>query len=120
MLLYSNQVKINENIYQNSDAAPRCNHVKGIDLSVSISLPHTWVHTWDTPQYTQWHLRVTHLHRVQDAFLSVPSELYAILRVRKMRGDFEVAANAAGRKESTYQIYKGYTVFHRRQEMVAR
>jgi len=45
MLLYSNQVKINENIYQNSDAAPRCNHVKGIDLSVSISLPHTWVHT---------------------------------------------------------------------------
>ncbi|KAN0126382.1 protein of unknown function (DUF1996) domain containing protein [Russula decolorans] len=62
-------------------------------------------------------------YRFQDAFLSVRSELCAIIfGVREMGSDFEVAANA-GRKEkdTNYQIHKWYTAFGRRQkDMVAR
>jgi hypothetical protein len=41
-------------------------------------------------------------YRVQDAFLCVRSQLYAILRVQEMimRGDFEVQRSQVARKES--------------------
>jgi hypothetical protein len=69
------------------------------------------------------HAYLTSAYRFQDAFLSVRSELCAIIfGVREMGSDFEVAANA-GRKEkdTNYQIHKWYTAFGRRQkDMVAR